>query len=180
MSEGPPSIRPRDAATWALVGALMMLTVMGTIWAFHMRQGPKPAPTATATPETSPTPTPTPAPTPASLPAAASASSTAPVPDVSTPANADAVPALTAEPTASAEKLPAPLPPPPVAAPIDLNRATKEQLEMLPGIGPALAQRIIDDRTARGPFRSVDDLDRVSGIGKKTIDKFRAKVTVGP
>ncbi len=52
---------------------------------------------------------------------------------------------------------------------------THDQVEAM-----TLAQRIIDDRTARGPFRSVDDLDRVSGIGKKTIDKFRAKVTVGP
>lgn len=180
MSEGPPSIRPRDAATWALVGALMMLTVMGTIWAFHMREGPKPAPTAAATPETSPTPAPNPTPTPAPLPASTSAPSSAPVSDVSTPANTGPSSGLSAEPAPSSAEAPAPLPPPPVAAPIDLNRATKEQLETLPGIGPALAQRIIDDRTARGPFRSVDDLDRVSGIGKKTIDKFRAKVTVGP
>lgn len=51
------------------------------------------------------------------------------------------------------------------AEPVHLNAAAVEDLEQLPGIGPALAQRIVDFRTAHGPFRSIDDLRQVSGFG---------------
>lgn len=63
---------------------------------------------------------------------------------------------------------------------IDLNTATPEALELLPGIGPALAQRIIQDRLTRGPFRGVDDLDRVPGIGPKTLAELRPLVVARP
>ena len=61
---------------------------------------------------------------------------------------------------------------------INLNTATASQLETLDGIGPKLAQRIIDDREANGPFASVDDLDRVSGIGPATVENLCDFVTV--
>ncbi|NEE43355.1 helix-hairpin-helix domain-containing protein, partial [Streptomyces sp. SID8455] len=51
------------------------------------------------------------------------------------------------------------------AAPLSLSAATKEQLETLPGVGPVLAQHIIDHRTENGGFRSVDELRQVNGIG---------------
>ncbi|MDR3068069.1 MAG: ComEA family DNA-binding protein [Cellulomonas sp.] len=57
---------------------------------------------------------------------------------------------------------------------IDLNRATQAELEELPGVGPVLAGRITDAR----PFASVDDLDRVSGIGPATMTKLRDLVKV--
>ncbi|MGD9688967.1 MAG: ComEA family DNA-binding protein [Phycisphaerales bacterium] len=60
-----------------------------------------------------------------------------------------------------------------VAAPINLNTAGATELQLLPGIGPALAARIIADREANGPFASVEDLDRVRGIGPRTIEKLR-------
>ena len=61
---------------------------------------------------------------------------------------------------------------------IDLNRASAEQLRTLPGIGPTLTTRILDARRER-PFRSVDDLRRVKGVGAKTLDKLRPFVEVG-
>lgn len=54
---------------------------------------------------------------------------------------------------------------------IDPNHATAELLQALPGVGPVLADRIIKER-ARGPFRSLDDLLRVSGIGTKTLERL--------
>ncbi len=62
---------------------------------------------------------------------------------------------------------------------IDLNAATQAELESLPGVGPALAERIIADRTAHGAFATVDALDRVPGIGKRTIDRLRDRVRAG-
>jgi competence protein ComEA len=61
---------------------------------------------------------------------------------------------------------------------INLNTASATELELLPGIGPAMAQRIIADRDSRGRFRSLNDLDRVSGIGPRTIERLRDKVTL--
>ena len=60
---------------------------------------------------------------------------------------------------------------------IDINTADEETLQQLPGIGPALAERIVADRTANGPFVSVDELTRVSGIGEKTVEELRPYVT---
>jgi competence protein ComEA len=61
---------------------------------------------------------------------------------------------------------------------IDINRAPVKELQRLPGIGPKLSQRIVDQRE-RGRFRTVDELRRVSGIGPKTLEKLRPYVTVG-
>lgn len=62
--------------------------------------------------------------------------------------------------------------------PIDVNRATASELETLPGVGPATAAAIVDDRERNGPFASVDDLDRVSGIGPAKVAALRDLVTV--
>jgi competence ComEA-like helix-hairpin-helix protein len=65
-----------------------------------------------------------------------------------------------------------------VAAPLDLNRASVDELQGLPGIGPALAGRIVAERQVR-PFGSVEELERVSGIGAATVARLRPLVTVG-
>ncbi len=62
------------------------------------------------------------------------------------------------------------------AAPLDLNTATPEQLDALPGIGPATAAKIVAFRQAHGPFRSVDELDAVPGIGPARIEQLKGLV----
>ena len=62
--------------------------------------------------------------------------------------------------------------------PVDLNTATAEQLEALPGIGPTLAGAIVSERERMGGFRSVDDLQRVRGIGPARFEQLRELVTV--
>jgi len=61
----------------------------------------------------------------------------------------------------------------PPARPLDPNLATQADLEALPGIGPVLAKRIIAYRTAHGPFKKIGDLEKVSGIGKKKLNKIK-------
>lgn len=63
-------------------------------------------------------------------------------------------------------------------APIDLNTASASELEELPGVGPAIARRIVEHRENNGPFTSVDGLLEVSGIGPATLEKIRDRATV--
>lgn len=61
---------------------------------------------------------------------------------------------------------------------VNLNTATVEQLQTLPGVGPVLAQRIVDYRTQHGAFRSVAELRNVSGIGDARYNDLKSRVTV--
>src|SRR3954466_15300624 len=63
-------------------------------------------------------------------------------------------------------------------AAINLNTATKDELVALPGVGPAKAQAIIDYRTAHGPFKSVEEVKDVKGIGAKRFEKLKGELTV--
>ncbi len=63
---------------------------------------------------------------------------------------------------------------------INLNTATAQELELVPGIGPVTAQRIITDREQNGPYTSVDNLTRVPGIKAGILAKIRDYLTVGP
>ncbi len=63
---------------------------------------------------------------------------------------------------------------------LDLNRASAAELEELPGIGPTLAERIVARRTEQGPFRAVEELREVTGIGEKLFAQIAPLVTVGP
>lgn len=61
---------------------------------------------------------------------------------------------------------------------INLNTATVEELDNLPGIGPTTAQKIIEYRTENGPFQQIEDLLNVSGIGPSTFEQLRDLITV--
>jgi competence protein ComEA len=61
---------------------------------------------------------------------------------------------------------------------LDLNTASVEQFDQLPGVGPVLAQRIIDYRTRHGAFRSVDQLQEVNGIGERRYAELKDLVRV--
>jgi competence protein ComEA len=76
---------------------------------------------------------------------------------------------------------PAPAAPPgarPSSSPIDLNRADPAELARLPGIGPVLARRIVEERERRGGFRRLEDLLEVPGVGPATLEKVRTGLRV--
>lgn len=70
-------------------------------------------------------------------------------------------------------------PTPEKGALININTATKELLETLPGIGATIAQAIVDYRFENGPFATVDDLGKIPGIGPTTLEELRGLVTTG-
>ena len=100
-------------------------------------------------------------------------------------------------PGAGGPRLPAPAGPPPVAATapedpgpaagaggttaprVDLNRAGASELDALPGIGPVLAARILEQRRRNGPFRRIEDLLAVRGIGPRLLERLRPHLRAG-
>ena len=62
--------------------------------------------------------------------------------------------------------------------PVDINKATVESLVTVPGIGEVTAERIVKWRETNGPFRRIEDLMKVKGIGDKTFDKLRPYIKV--
>ncbi len=66
---------------------------------------------------------------------------------------------------------------PPAGGQVNINTATVQQLQLLPRVGPALAQRIVDFRTANGPFKAPEELARVKGIGEKSFSRLQPYLT---
>ena len=62
---------------------------------------------------------------------------------------------------------------------LDLNRAQAAELDMLPGIGPVLARRIVEYRRQHGPFRRIEELRAVRGVGPRLLERLRPRVGVG-
>ena len=65
-------------------------------------------------------------------------------------------------------------------AALNLNTATRDELVALPGIGPAKAQAIVEYRNQHGPFRTIDELRKVKGIGEKLFLQIKPELSVGP
>ena len=63
--------------------------------------------------------------------------------------------------------------------PIDLNRATARELVQLPGVGEVIAKRIVDFREEHGPFKRVEDLMKIKGIGEKSLERIRPYIRIG-
>jgi len=63
---------------------------------------------------------------------------------------------------------------------ININTASVEELDKLPGIGPSIAKAIIDYRTKNGPFKQIEDINDVKGIGDALFEKIKDQITVGP
>ena len=61
---------------------------------------------------------------------------------------------------------------------VNINTATVEQLQLLPGIGPALAERVVAFREANGPFKAIEELQAVKGIGEKALERLRPYLEV--
>ncbi len=66
----------------------------------------------------------------------------------------------------------------PAGGKVNINTASVDELDALPGVGPAIAQRIVDYRTENGPFHSIEDLMQVKGIGSATFAELKDRITV--
>ncbi|MDT8440586.1 MAG: helix-hairpin-helix domain-containing protein [Desulfuromonadales bacterium] len=64
------------------------------------------------------------------------------------------------------------------AVPVNINQATVLELQELPGVGPALAERIVAYRETNGAFKSAEQLAEVKGIGQKKMEKFKDKIVL--
>ncbi len=140
-------------------GALGGAAAVGLVWALAAR-GPVPQPPSAQLDPAAPiqSPAPASAPTDAAQPITTAAEPAGAMVHEEEPETRQAVPANT------------------LALRIRLNQAPPAELELLPGIGPVLAQRIADDRARNGPFTSLLDFQRVPGIGAKTAEKLAPHV----
>ena len=95
------------------------------------------------------------------------------------PARVEAAPPARAPQPPRPRLAPSPAPAPVDPRPLDINRATVEQIARLPGVGPSLARRIVDERDRIGRFDSPDGLRGILGLGRKKVTALREYVTVG-
>jgi len=159
------------------VGALGVASILGLAWTIVSRPGPltrvEPAPVVVHRGEEARAGSRAGHPTrPAPTNADTTIATEEPAPVAEEPS--DSVLALTGAPARSAPKSDAGL----LTKKININTASAAELELLPGIGPALAGRIVEHRSQHGRFTSVDRLDDVKGIGPAKLAKIRELVRV--
>ena len=90
-----------------------------------------------------------------------------------------AVIALSAPMLSAQSKAPSPKATATATTPVNLNTATPEQLATIPGVGPKMAERIVDYRQKNGGFKKLEDLMNVSGVGEKSFLKMKPLITLG-
>jgi competence protein ComEA len=184
-------------AKWGAVGFLSGASLVGLFWAVSAPRTPSPTyeprPPVTIPAEASRTPPQSPPPQQVQpSPGTSTRLDTRVHPDQPTRAapiptrieNPDAVlpevtDAAAPEPDAAEgvpQELPHSLAPASPLLLVNVNTASQAELELLPRIGPALAARIIESRRTEGPFRTLKDLERVSGIGPKTVERLKPHV----
>lgn len=163
MPPGPHQDWTQGPARFIAAGALGGAAVVGLAWAIASGRTPPDRSPPSVAPAVARPPGRV---EPAEPPKAAAA-------PIVEPAPAEPVAAEPERPPESAATRPAPGP-----LIININTAGAAELELLPGIGPALAKRIIDHRAKHGRFRRIDDLDAVSGIGPKTMERLRPLIKV--
>lgn len=187
----PPPDWTHGPAKWIAAVAIALVSIVGMVWSLVAWPGgasarpantddrqplaPMPARDVAARPATPPSasssPT-TPKASPDAVPSsnatdATDADSTTSSPSTAPPATTPSSSAAPSTPSARADN-----------SLVNINTATRAELELLPGIGPSLAQRIIEHREKFGAFHSVDELDRVKGIGSKILERLRTLVRV--
>lgn len=96
-----------------------------------------------------------------------------------TPVYISSLPVPTTQPQAATQPTAQTDPTPTEPGIVDINAATADQLEALPGIGPVLAQRIVEYRTQFGNFQTIGDLTNVNGIGLKKLEAILDYITIG-
>ena len=160
-------------ARWIGVGLIIALSAVGLSWSLSSSRA-TPSAAAVGTPKPEPVKS---GPKPPAPAAATPSQSPEPKPRASGPIVTElpAAPVVTVAPTATAPSA-APIAATPPAK-VNVNTASQAELESLPGVGPKLAQRIIDDRAKHGNYKTLKDLDRVSGIGAKTLERLAPLVT---
>ena len=131
---------------------------------------PSPTPSKTVTPKAKPAPTPIPTSPPTLTIAPPSIPSLIPT----------VIPASTITPVSvpMATPSPTPSPTPKQSGKININTADRQKLEEITGVGPTIAQRIIDYRQTNGPFQKIEELKNVKGIGDKTFEKMKDEITI--
>lgn len=193
VNAGASSNQLAGAAKYGAVGILGFLAGAGTLWSVTTREpapiaaAQQPAPIQQAPIIVQPPqvvihmPPQSPAASPATNPGESGVMGPMPSAPNSSEAPAEvAVPVVITPPTAPPSE---PTTAPSDAAPsrtakLNINAATAAQFELLPGIGPSLASRIVAYRTAHGRFGSITELDKVEGIGPKTLERLAPLISV--
>ena len=189
----PPPDWTHGPAKWIAAVAIALVSIVGMVWSLLAWPGgaaPRPVnpdvrqplaatpprevaarpatpPSASSSSTTSKTSTAADPPSNATDAADSTASSPSTAPHATTPSSPDAPSTPPSTPSARTDN-----------SLVNINTATRAELELLPGIGPSLAQRIIEHREKFGAFHSVDELDRVKGIGSKILERLRPFVRV--
>ncbi len=167
------------AAKWAAVFVLGTLSGAGVVWSFISPSAPAVIVRAPASP-----PPIAPPPTPISSAPMSRPAGVLPAPEPAPHQHAASMVPLEPErlpeaaPASTPVPAPAPLPAAPLTRTININTASAAELELLPGVGPVLAGRIVEYRSRVGGFRTIEQLDDVKGIGPKSLEKLRPHIRV--